>query len=63
MKKSITLQGQTFDAGEVLIQRYGISAMTLWRWVKRGLLPPPIKLGRRNYYERREVEARLFCGE
>ena len=63
MRKSIKLQGQTYDAGELLIERYGISPMTLWRWVKRGLLPPPIRLGRKKYYERREVEARLSSGE
>ena len=63
MKKSITLQGKTYDPGEVLIARYGISAMTLWRWTKRGLLPRPIKLGRFRYFARDEVEARLSGSE
>ena len=25
-------------------ERYGVSRSTIWRWVKRGLLPPPISI-------------------
>jgi DNA-binding transcriptional MerR regulator len=63
MKKTIELQGMIYDTGQIIIERYGISPMTVWRWERRGLLPPPIKLGRTKYYERREVEARLSCGD
>lgn len=24
---------------------YGISRITVWRWVRRGILPPPVRLG------------------
>jgi predicted DNA-binding transcriptional regulator AlpA len=63
MKECIELQGVIYDASQTLIERYGISAMTLWRWTKRGVLPRPIKLGRKSYFARGEVEARLACPE
>jgi predicted DNA-binding transcriptional regulator AlpA len=63
MKGTIKLSGQIYDSGDLLRQRYGLSEMTVYRWTKRGLLPPPIRLGRMNYYARDEVEARLSRGE
>lgn len=36
-----------------------VSSMTVWRWMKRGLLPQPIKLGARNFWYVREVRAFL----
>jgi len=29
---------------EQLAERYGVDRSTVWRWSKRGLLPPPVKL-------------------
>jgi predicted DNA-binding transcriptional regulator AlpA len=63
MKGTIKLSGQIYDSGDLLRQRYGLSEMTVYRWTKRGLLPPPIRLGRMNYFARDEVEARLSRGE
>jgi DNA-binding transcriptional MerR regulator len=63
MKETIELSGQVYDSGDLLRDRYGLSEMTIYRWTKRGLLPPPIRLGRTNYYARNEVEARLSRGE
>lgn len=28
-----------------LAQQLGIGHSTLWRWVKKGILPPPIRIG------------------
>lgn len=28
-----------------LAQQLGIGNSTLWRWVKKGILPPPIRIG------------------
>jgi predicted site-specific integrase-resolvase len=63
MKETIELSGQVYDSGDLLRGRYGLSEMTIYRWTKRGLLPPPIRLGRKNYYVRDEVEARLSRGK
>ena len=63
MKDTIELSGQVYDCGDLLRDRYGLSEVTIYRWTKRGLLPPPIRLGRTNYYARDEVQARLSRGE
>ena len=43
MKETIELSGQVYDSGDLLRDRYGLSEMTIYRWTKRGLLPPPIR--------------------
>ena len=63
VKETIELGGQIYDSGDLLRDRYGLSEVTIYRWTKRGLLPPPIRLGRINYYARDEVDARLSLGE
>lgn len=51
-------------AGELLpavhvSARYGISKMTLWRWIgdARMGFPKPIYINRRRYFYRHEIEA------
>jgi len=39
---------------------FGVTAMTLWRWVARRDttgFPPPIKINKRNYWRRSALEA------
>ena len=62
MRETIELGGLPYDSGMLLRDRYGLSPMTVYRWTKKGLLPPPIRLGRTNYYCRNDVEARLSRG-
>lgn len=31
--------------------------MTIWRWVRDGVLPAPIKIRGRNYWRRSELDA------
>jgi predicted DNA-binding transcriptional regulator AlpA len=62
MKGTIVLIGETYESSGLLRDRYGLSAMTVYRWTKNGFLPQPIKLGRTNYYPRNEVENRLSKG-
>lgn len=33
-----------------LCAEYGVSSMTIWRWVKAGILPKPDKIQGRNYW-------------
>ena len=35
------------------------SDMTLWRWVRSGILPKPKKINGRNFWRKREVIAAL----
>lgn len=42
-----------------VLQRYGISAMSLWRWEHDPSLPfpAPMKVNRRKFYALEEIEA------
>jgi hypothetical protein len=59
MKDVIELDGRVFDSKRSLCKRFGVSVMALQRWKDKGLLPPPIRLGKANFYDRRETECRL----
>jgi predicted site-specific integrase-resolvase len=37
--------------------RFGISDMTLWRWVRKGVLPSPVQINGRNYFPASNVDA------
>ena len=36
-----------------------VSSMTLWRWYRAGIIPDPIKIRRRNYWQKTEFVAAL----
>lgn len=40
----------------------GISDMTLWRWLTKGIIPQPIIIERRRYWRRGEYVASLHAG-
>jgi predicted DNA-binding transcriptional regulator AlpA len=37
-------------------ERYGISDMTLWRWLEARRFPKPFRIGRLRFWRRRELE-------
>jgi predicted DNA-binding transcriptional regulator AlpA len=37
----------------------GVSEMTIWRWVQRGLLPKPRKINSRNYWPESVIDGLL----
>jgi predicted DNA-binding transcriptional regulator AlpA len=63
MKSKIDIQNRAYVSAAIIIAEYGISAPTFYRWLKRGLLPQPVKLGPFRYYDKAETEARLAKGE
>jgi predicted DNA-binding transcriptional regulator AlpA len=63
VKDFLEIQGRSYMTPITIMAEFGITQPTFYRWVKRDLLPKPIKLGTRRYYARDEVEARLARGE
>lgn len=37
-----------------------ISDMTMWRWRRKGILPPPIVINSRNYWRQSQVDDALM---
>lgn len=58
----ITLEELTmsrFISAAQLAQRYDVSKATIWRWVNRDILPPPIKLSEQcTRFDLEEIEKR-----
>lgn len=47
---------QLLPAAAVRKELGGISAVTLWRWETKGVLPPPLKIEGRKYWRRSAIE-------
>jgi DNA-binding transcriptional MerR regulator len=41
-----------------LCERYDVVGRTIDRWVEQGILPPPIIINRRRYWDEQELEQR-----
>lgn len=39
----------------------GVSDMALWRWLKRGIIPEPLRIERRRYWNRRQFMDSLMA--
>ncbi len=44
---------------ELKRQAGGISDMSVWRWLKKGILPQPIKINNRNYWRQSRINQAL----
>ena len=59
MKAIIELQGRIFESRAAIGARFGVSNQAIQRWKDRGLLPPAIKVGRGEFFDRDELDRRL----
>jgi DNA-binding transcriptional MerR regulator len=59
MKRSITMQRKLYQTRALLANKYGVVPKTISVWVRRGVLPRPVRIGRAKYYDVAEVESRL----
>lgn len=57
---TIEIDGKLFETTGSLSRRFGVSRMTLRRWAKARILPPPVRIGRCHYYERNAVHEGLI---
>ncbi len=44
---------------DYILEQMNISPVTLWRWVRKGVVPAPLKIRRRHYWDEAELNAKL----
>ena len=60
MKDTLEVKNRQYDYTRVIQEKLGLDYSTLLKWVKSGLLPQPMKLGNRSYYDRAAVETAIM---
>lgn len=59
-KKGTIESGPRLIAAQAVKERFGgISHMTLYRWTKSGVLPEPVQINGRNYWNENDIDAVL----
>jgi hypothetical protein len=60
MKDSIVLQGRTYECTKLVQQRFGLDGQTLRKWSKDNIVPSPVRLGNKNFYDREAIESKIL---
>ena len=60
---TVEIGGWSYITTDELAQRLGVSAKTIWRWQKQGLLPAFVKIGRVRLYREDRLTAWLASYE
>jgi hypothetical protein len=60
VKDTITLEGRIFDCTKLVLQRYGLDDHTLRKLVKANILPGPVTIGNKNFFDRKAIESQLL---
>lgn len=63
MKQTLEIDGRTYWGTRTILDAYGITEGTLYRWINRRLMPDSIRIGNRRFYPKDEVERRMSRGE
>jgi hypothetical protein len=61
MKDSIVLQGRTYECTKLVQQRFGLDAHTLRKWAKNNIVPTPVRLGNKCFYDREAIEIKILA--
>ena len=60
MKDTIILEGRLFDCTKLVLQRYGLDDHTLRKLVKAEIVPGPVTIGNKNFFDRKAIESRIL---
>jgi predicted site-specific integrase-resolvase len=60
MKRTVILQNEVYDDAHTIQQTFGVTPGTMREWIKGGVLPEPVMIGRHRFFNRQEVERRLL---
>jgi predicted site-specific integrase-resolvase len=61
MKGSIVIAGRDYDSRKFVQEQFDVDYTTIGKWVKNGLLPTPLRLGNRLYFDRTAVAIRILA--
>jgi excisionase family DNA binding protein len=56
---TVEIGGRSYISTDELAERLGVSAKTIWRWQKQGVLPALVKIGRVRLYREDRLTAWL----
>ena len=56
MRDSIILQGRIYECTKLVQQRFGLDDQTLRKWAKSSIVPSPLRLGNKCFYDREAIE-------
>jgi len=60
VKDTIILEGRLFDCTKLVLQRYGLDDHTLRKLVKAEIVPGPVTIGNKNFFDRKAIESRIL---
>jgi hypothetical protein len=60
LKDTITLESRIFDCTRLVLQRYGLDDHTLRKLVRTNIVPGPVKIGNKNFFDRKAIESRIL---
>ena len=60
MKDTITLESRIFDCTRLVLKRYGFDDHTLRKLVRTNIVPGPVKIGNKNFFDRKAIESRIL---
>jgi hypothetical protein len=60
MKDSIVLQGRRYECTKFVQQRFGLD-QTLRKWAKNNIVPSPVRLGNKCFYDREAIERKILA--
>ena len=60
MKDTIILHRRVYDCTKLVQQRFGLDDQTLRKWAKDNIVPSPIKLGNKCFYDREAIESKIL---
>ena len=60
MKDSIVLQGRIYECTKLVHQKFGLDDQTLRKWSKSNIVPTPLRLGNKCFYDSEEIETRIL---
>jgi hypothetical protein len=61
VKDSIILQDRVFDCTKLVQEKFGFDPQTLRKMAKNNIIPSPLRLGNKCFYDREAIERQILA--